>query len=404
MLTASYAHAAIEKMPIKSNVELNPGQVELITIDSNEEMEVGWDAVQEKKCTMHCVEATDKSGGYEYKIATDLGASMKYRPVNGQIRIEYKNISDQPVLINVHQVKRTCDAEACAFIDETEKGRGLVFKIGRFLSIETSKDESYSIISGITTEGDAFTVKAVWWTDNNSFAFNCHKHIKRYLDEKTPKEEYSPYILSGSAIGFKEIILRNVDTCAPKAPHFGVPEENVYRINSIEPSVGGGFDPKLFLTQSEFSLNSPGSLNPMINFTTSSAFAILTDEFFSGQTNALEIFFFKKLLTEEDLSNTGALEKQYDAVMVLFIDKESKIWQVNLTCVIPWNTRAATVAWKPDELKQYFSDYFYDGEHLKLKTKGNYHDSAPDQDSNKPIDLTWDINLDIPVFNELDQK
>ncbi len=34
--------------------------------------------------------------------------------------------------------------------------------------------------------------------------------------------------VSLTANGGKEIILKNIDTCVPKAPHFGVPQENVY--------------------------------------------------------------------------------------------------------------------------------------------------------------------------------
>ena len=54
--------------------------------------------------------------------------------------------------------------------------------------------------------------------------------IRDYLDKKTPKTNYAPYILSGGVVnsnGGKEIILKNIDTCVPKAPHFGVPQENV---------------------------------------------------------------------------------------------------------------------------------------------------------------------------------
>ena len=55
--------------------------------------------------------------------------------------------------------------------------------------------------------------------------------IRDYLDKKTPKTNYAPYILSGGVVnsnGGKEIILKNIDTCVPNAPHFGVPQENVY--------------------------------------------------------------------------------------------------------------------------------------------------------------------------------
>jgi len=34
--------------------------------------------------------------------------------------------------------------------------------------------------------------------------------------------------VSLTANGGKEIILKNIDTCVPKAPHFGVAQENVY--------------------------------------------------------------------------------------------------------------------------------------------------------------------------------
>jgi hypothetical protein len=232
ILVANDARAALQKQPIKSHIALKPGQKELITVPSNEAMEIGWDATQAQKCAMHCVEATDKSGGYEYTIATDLGASMKYQPVDGRIIIEYKNKADHPVTIDVYRLKRTCDAEACTFVSDDQKTRWLVFKVGEFKSIETSKDRSYSVISGVTTAGKEFTVKAVWWTDNNVLLFTCHKTIKDYLDKKTPTVNYAPYILSGAVVkgstGGKEIILKNIDTCVPRAPHFGVPQENVY--------------------------------------------------------------------------------------------------------------------------------------------------------------------------------
>ena len=231
ILAANHAQAALQKQPIKSHVELKPGQKELITVPSHEAMEIGWDTTQARKCTMHCVEATDKSGGYEHRIATDLGASMKYQPVDGRIIIEYKNKADHPVTIDVYRLKRTCDAEACTFVSDDQKTRWLVFKVGEFKSIETSKDNSYSVISGLTTTGKEFTVKTVWWTDNNVALFTCHKTIKDYLDRRTPKANYAPYILSGGVVkgsAGKEIILKNIDTCVPRAPQFGVPQENVY--------------------------------------------------------------------------------------------------------------------------------------------------------------------------------
>src|SRR5258705_3494880 len=140
---ASAAHAAVEHVPIKSNVILNPGEAHAITVEATQPTEIGWRAVQAKPCAINCVQATDVTGGISYTIATRLGAAMKYTPAAGKITIEYKNVSGEPVTIDVYRVRRTCDAEACAFLDHSQKGRWLVFKVDAFTSIETSKDESY---------------------------------------------------------------------------------------------------------------------------------------------------------------------------------------------------------------------------------------------------------------------
>jgi hypothetical protein len=160
-----------------------------------------------------------------------MGASAKYTPASGKISIEYKNVSAEPVTINIYRVNRTCEAEACTFLDQSEKGRWLVFKVDEFKSITTSADGSYSQISGVTIAGTPFNIKAVWWTeDKNAFAVNCSTFVKRYLDNHTPKDQYRPYIISGHAVGDPaNIVLKSIDTCTPKAPNFGVPEQNVYK-------------------------------------------------------------------------------------------------------------------------------------------------------------------------------
>src|SRR5437867_2484855 len=131
ILWAGSAYAAVENVPIKS-LELSPGQAEAITVEAAQPVEIGWRTTQAKECTMNCVQALDVTGGINYTIATPLGASLKYKPVAGKITVQYKNVSDQPVSINVYQVKRTCEAEACAFVDGTKEGRWLVFKVGEF--------------------------------------------------------------------------------------------------------------------------------------------------------------------------------------------------------------------------------------------------------------------------------
>jgi hypothetical protein len=202
-----------------------------ITVDAADQLEIGWETVQAKRCTTNCVQATDVTGGINYTIATPLGASMKYKPAAGRITVEYKNVSGEIVTINVYRVQRTCEAEACRFLDEGGKTHWLVFKVDEFKSITTSRDGSYSMISGIAMGGKPFTARFVWWTEEKTpFIVDCSSFVKRYLDSKTPKDQYSPYVISGQALGeTPSLVLKSIDTCAPKAPKFGVPEQNVFK-------------------------------------------------------------------------------------------------------------------------------------------------------------------------------
>jgi hypothetical protein len=228
---AGPAHGAVVHVPIKSGLVLKPGEAQTITVAATEPMEIGWQAVQAKRCTTNCVQATDVTGGINYMIATPLGASRKYAPASGKISVEYKNMSGEPVTIDVYRVQRTCEAEACRFLDEGQKSRWLVFKVDEFKSITTSKDGSYSVISGLTIAGRPFSMRAVWWTDDKTaLMVNCAPFVTRYLDNHTPKEQYRPYVISGQAIGeAASIVLKSIDTCAPKAPNFGVPDKNVFK-------------------------------------------------------------------------------------------------------------------------------------------------------------------------------
>jgi hypothetical protein len=231
ILAAGTTHAAVVHVPIKSSLVLKPNEAYRITVDAKEPTEIGWQTVQARRCTSNCVQATDVTGGMNYTIATPMGASMKYTPASGKISVEYKNISSESVTISIYRVQRTCEAEACTFLDESQKARWLVFKVDEFKSITTSTDGSYSVISGVTMAGRRFSFRAVWWSDEKpALIVDCSPFVKKYLDNHTPKEQYSPYVISGQAIGDPaNIVLKSVDTCAPKAPNFGVPDRNVFK-------------------------------------------------------------------------------------------------------------------------------------------------------------------------------
>jgi len=90
------------------------------------------------------------------------------------------------------------------------------------------------------------------------------------------------------------------------------------------------------------------------------------------------------------------LTKRDYAAFVLFLDKANKLWQANLSYVIPGITVARTVAWKPDELKKCFSSYQFDGKRLTLKSKGSYSDMESGKEN---LRLAWNVDFNLPVFH-----
>lgn len=170
LFPAGLAHSEVARLAIRSGLVLKPNQAYTVTIEANSPTEIGWEAVQVKRCSANCVQATELIGRTQMTFAAALGGSTKYTPAAGQISIEYRNISSEPVTINIFRVRRTCDAEACKFLNGDTKSRWLVYKISSFKSITTSRDGSFSVISGTVMSGRAFTVRAVWWTDDRNVA------------------------------------------------------------------------------------------------------------------------------------------------------------------------------------------------------------------------------------------
>lgn len=228
---APVAHGTVKHLPIKSGVVLKPGDTYTAEIESAKTVEVGWTAVQAKPCSTNCVEMTQV--GSRSGFATALGASMKFEPADGKVAVQYKNVSQQPVTIDVYRLMRICDAESCRLLDNTKKGHTLVFKVNEFKSITTSKDESYSVISGIAESGRPFRFYAVWFTDDKTFMNlerGCTAWVKRYVDNHTPKEQYRPYVIEGQNVGDgNRIVLRSIDDCVAHADHFGVSEGSVFK-------------------------------------------------------------------------------------------------------------------------------------------------------------------------------
>src|SRR5262245_28165023 len=133
------------------------------------------------------------------------------------------------------------------------------------------------------------------------------------------------------------------------------------------------------------------------------AYVALAHGLVPGNSDGLEIQFFPQAITEkvktDILKNDGKESKKNSyAAFVLYIGKDNKISQANLSYVVPGTTVARTVAWKAEELQKYFSDYRFDGKRVLLKSKGSYSESEKGVEQMK---LSWDVDVNLPVVREV---
>jgi hypothetical protein len=134
-----------------------------------------------------------------------------------------------------------------------------------------------------------------------------------------------------------------------------------------------------------------------------SAYVTLAHGLAPGNVDGLEVQFFPTQATEKvkaDIIENDAkeLKKSSYAALVLFLGKDNRIWQANLSFVVPGTTTARTVAWKPEELKKYFFECQFDGKRLVLKSKGSYAESEKDREQ---LRLSWNVDLNLPVIREV---
>jgi len=114
--------------------------------------------------------------------------------------------------------------------------------------------------------------------------------------------------------------------------------------------------------------------------------------------------FLTKPVTESALpdimtNDAKELRRSSHAALVLYLDKDNKVSQANLSYVVPGTTVARTVAWKPDELKRYFSNLSFERGRVLLKSTGNYSEAGQDT-----MKLSWNIDLDLPVKREVNRR
>lgn len=228
-MMATHAMAAVNQIPLQQDLVIAPGERQTITVEAETEIELGWEVVSEPACETDCIEVVDQTDGRGFTFTARANGLMTITPVDGRVAVDLTNKAEHPVTLIVYRLERICEAESCGLIDDAKDGRWMVFKIDEFTSIETSADESFSTISGITTTAKPFIIKAVWWRYDPEEAFACAKFIRQYINEGVPKEEYHPYVLAGTVVEDENgVVLTSVDTCAPKAPNFGAPAGSIY--------------------------------------------------------------------------------------------------------------------------------------------------------------------------------
>jgi hypothetical protein len=133
------------------------------------------------------------------------------------------------------------------------------------------------------------------------------------------------------------------------------------------------------------------------------AFASRVHRLVPGNVDGIEIVFVTKSITDAmlpDILKNDARELRTGdhAALVLFLDKADNVWQVNLSYVVPGTTVARTVAWKPDDLKKYFSRVTVRGGRVTVTSKGTY---AEIESGHEALRLTWDVDVDLRVIREV---
>ena len=149
----------------------------------------------------------------------------------------------------------------------------------------------------------------------------------------------------------------------------------------LSPLLAGSYGPftlQDFQTRAAFELvvhDSKSLTSGTSKVTAQSAYVTLVHGLVPGNSDGLEIQFFPKPITEKvkaDILDNDAKEskKTSYAAFVVYIGKDNKISQANLSYVVPGITVARTVAWKSEDVQRYFSDYRFDGKRVVLKARG----------------------------------
>jgi hypothetical protein len=166
-------------------------------------------------------------------------------------------------------------------------------------------------------------------------------------------------------------------------------------------------DPNSFHTSANFSVNDDA-------MSLSTAVATIEPRLGAPGYSWLRIYFYSFPVAANDMSavmkgDTSSMDRKWNnkasnpkdyntsrAVLQLSVDKNSKVWQVDMS--VPGHS--CTIAPFEPDVKTFLQAYKFDGKNLRLKSKGSYvcdmkFMGIPNQK------FGWDIDLNTTVFEKL---
>jgi hypothetical protein len=165
-------------------------------------------------------------------------------------------------------------------------------------------------------------------------------------------------------------------------------------------------DPNSFHTQANFSVD-----NDAMSLTT--AVATIEPRLGAPGYSWVRIYFYSFPVAADDMAgvlngDTGSMDKKWNqkasnpkdynnsrAVIQLSVDKDSKVWQVDMS--IPGYT--CTIAPFEQNVKNFLQEYQFDGKKLRLKSKGSYTCDMKFMGNANPK-FGWDIDLNTTVYEK----
>jgi hypothetical protein len=173
-------------------------------------------------------------------------------------------------------------------------------------------------------------------------------------------------------------------------------------------------------------LSSPATVDPN-SFHTSANFSVENDAMSLSTAVAkielrlgapgyswLRIYFYSFPVASDDIAgilkgDPGSMDKKWNskasnpkdynnsrAVLQLSVDKDSKVWQVDMS--VPG--LACTIAPFEQDVKAFLQNYQFDGKNLRLKSKGSYVCDVKFMGNPHPK-FGWDIDLNTAVFEKV---